>query len=76
MSRKAKYVGGHRPGVEVTVHDEQGVPHIVTVEHNHELPEETDDGFAIPASVRDGLLEQKDEWSEVKRDTSPKGKGD
>ena len=73
--KKARYVGGSRPGVEVSFHDDQGVPHIVLVEYNHELPTETGDGVPIPASVRNGLLEQED-WSEVQRDTGSKGKGD
>ena len=73
--KKARYVGGARPGVEISFHDDQGVPHLVLVEYNHELPQETEDGVPIPASVRDGLLAQGDDWSEVQRDTS-KGKGE
>lgn len=73
--KKARYVGGTRPGVEVSFHDELGVPHVVNVEYNHELPAETEDGVPVPAAVRDGLL-ATDDWSEVRRDTPAKGKGD
>jgi hypothetical protein len=69
--KKARYVGGYRPGVEVTFHDENDIPHTITVDYNHELPHELEDGTAVPASVRDGLL-ASDDWSEVKRDA---GKG-
>ena len=64
---KARYVG-HPDGVDL-----QGIPvgdgdetRRCHVPHGGELPTEID-GLAVPASYRDSLLEQKDQWTQVKR---------
>jgi hypothetical protein len=65
--KKARFVG-HPDGVSLTVPvTTEGEPdRHVTVTHGGELPTEID-GHKVPASFRDSLLEQKDNWTEVKR---------
>jgi hypothetical protein len=69
---KARYVGNSE-GVSLSVPvDEEGEPNRqITVVHGGELPTEID-GFNVPASFRDSLLEQKDNWTQVKRKASAK----
>jgi hypothetical protein len=69
---KARYVGSSE-GVSLTVPvDAEGEPdRHVFVPHGGELPTEVD-GFNVPASFRDSLLEQKDNWTQVKRKASAK----
>lgn len=67
MATRAKYIGEHD---EVVVPLGEG--RFVTVVKNGFLPTEDDHGDPIPASVRDGLLEQRDNWSSVKQSTPKK----
>jgi hypothetical protein len=65
---KARYVG-HPDGAYlplVPVGDE-GETRAITVPYGGELPHEIDD-LPVPASFRDLLLEQKDSWTQVRRD--------
>lgn len=67
---KARYVGS-ADGVTLTVPvaTEGEPPRHLTVPHGGELPHEID-GHPVPASFRDSLLEQKDNWTQVKRSTA------
>jgi hypothetical protein len=69
---KARYVGPSE-GVTLTVpvSTEGEPPRHVTIPHGGELPAEID-GHPVPASFRKSLLEQGDNWTEVRRD--PKNK--
>ena len=67
MPNRAKYIGDYD---EVVVPLGEG--RFVTVVKNGLLPTEDDHGDPIPASVRDGLLEQTDNWTAVKQSTTPK----
>ena len=70
--RKAKNIDAN--GQEVRwFDDDSGQQYVVIVESGHELPTELEDGTAVPARVRDGLIEQGGAWTEVKRSS---GKGD
>lgn len=62
--------------LEVRWFDDGGGQHVVVVEAGHELPQETDGGVPVPARVRDGLIEQGGDWTEVQRQAPGKGKGD
>lgn len=73
---KARYIG-HPDGVdlnEIPVGTE-GEVRRAHIPHGGELPTEID-GQAVPASYRDSLLEQKDQWTTVKRQTAKAGKED
>lgn len=72
--KKARYVG-HPDGVTLTVpvSTEGEPPRHVTIPHGGELPTEID-GHPVPASFRDSLLEQKDNWTEVKRQSKTEDK--
>src|SRR4051812_21100128 len=61
---------GHPEGVTLTVpvSTEGEPPRHVTIPHGGELPNVID-GHPVPASFRDSLLEQKDTWTQVKRQT-------
>lgn len=64
---KAKYVG-HPDGIEdfrVPVGTE-GEERRINLAYGQELPMEIDD-LAVPAAFRDSLLEQKDNWTTVRR---------
>lgn len=66
---KARYVG-HPDGIEdfrVPVGTD-GEERRINLSHGQELPTEID-GLPVPASFRDRLLEQPDNWTEVRRDT-------
>lgn len=71
MSKRARYDG---PFDEVRVAVlNQGDPYrekLVTVKRGHLLPEQTDDGEAVPASVRDDLIDNHPDFSEVKQTTA------
>ena len=64
---KARYVGGSLTGVDLVIPYKDGDMVPVHVKHGGELPNELPDGRKVPASFRDSLLEQKDNWTEVKR---------
>lgn len=71
---KARYVG-HPDGVLL-----EGIPvgtagdtRRLHVPYGGELPTEID-GMKVPASYRDRLLEQSDNWTDVKRETAKAGK--
>lgn len=65
---KARYVGSpdgvFLPNIPVSTDNEP--PRSLHVPYGGELPDEID-GHKVPASFRDSLLEQKDNWTEVKR---------
>lgn len=64
---KARFVG-HPDGVNLAVHvGTEGEWRNIFVPHGGELPTEID-GLKVPVSFRDSLLEQKGEWTEVRRD--------
>lgn len=69
MSIKARYTGGSLTGVDLAIPYNDGDVIHLHIPHGGELPETTPDGRRIPAKFRDSLLEQSDNWSEVKRDT-------
>lgn len=62
--------------LEVRWFDDSGAQYVVVVESGHELPQETEAGVSVPASVRDGLLEQGGDWTEVQRTGKTKGEGE
>ena len=67
---KAKFIG-HPDGVDlnqIPVGDE-GEFRRARIPYGGELPTEID-GLNVPASYRDSLLEQKDQWTQVKRQTA------
>ncbi len=66
--RKARYVGGSMTGVDVLITLKDGDQFTLHVDPDHELPSELPDGRKVPAYVVDSLLEQEDNWSEVKRE--------
>lgn len=69
---KARYVGSSPDGVDlvVPVATEGEPPRHLHIPHGGELPTEID-GHDIPVSYRDSLLEQKDNWTPVKRKQTP-----
>ncbi len=75
MSEKRARFHGHPDGVTLTVpvSTEGEPPRHVTVKHGGELPTEID-GHKVPASFRDSLLEQRDNWSVVNRATAADAK--
>ena len=64
---KARFVG-HPDGVDLTVPvaTDGEPPRHLHIAHGGELPTEID-GHTVPAAYRDSLLEQKDNWTSVKR---------
>jgi hypothetical protein len=67
---KARYVG-HPDGIEdfrVPVGTE-GEQRRISLAHGQELPAEID-GLKVPAKFRDSLLQQKENWTRVKRGAS------
>ena len=66
---KARYVGSNLDGVHlsVPVATEGEPPRQITIPHGGELPNEID-GHTVPAAFRKGLLEQADNWTEVRRE--------
>jgi hypothetical protein len=73
---KARYVG-HPDGIEdfrVPVGTE-GEERRISLAHGQELPTEID-GLPVSAGFRDSLLEQKDNWARVRRETKTAAKAD
>lgn len=66
MSTKARYIG-HPDGADIAIPFRDGDIVNIHVPHGGELPEQVG-GRKVPASYRDSLLEQTDNWTEVKRD--------
>lgn len=67
---KARFVG-HPDGVDlnqIPVGDE-GEYRRAHIPYGGELPTEID-GLSVPASYRDSLLAQKDQWTQVKRQSA------
>lgn len=64
---RAKYIGEHE---EVVIPLGEG--RFVTVVRNGFLPTEDNHGNPIPATVRDGLLEQEANWTAVRQSTNTK----
>jgi hypothetical protein len=74
MSEKRARFVGHPDGVylpQIPVATEGEPPRSLQVPYGGELPSEID-GHKIPASFRDSLLEQKDNWTLVNRATGDK----
>jgi hypothetical protein len=68
---KARYVG-HPEGCYLpTVPVGDGETRGVRIPYGGELPTEID-GLPVPASYRNSLLEQKDSWTEVRREAPKK----
>lgn len=74
MSEKRARFVGHPDGADITVTFDNGEIRSLHVAHGGELPSEVG-GLKVPASYRDSLLEQKDNWTEVKRATGEETKG-
>jgi len=72
--KRARYVG-HPDGatIEIPIGTE-GNTVIRHVPHGGEVPTEID-GQKVPAGYRDSLLEQKENWTEVKRATGDEATG-
>lgn len=73
---KARYVG-HPDGIEdfrVPVGTE-GEQRRINLSYGQELPMEIDD-LPVPASFRDSLLEQPDNWTRVRRESKTAAKAD
>lgn len=66
--KRARYTGTSQTGVDLSIPVTDGEFLHVHVGHGAELPAEVD-GVKVPASYRDALLAQGDEWSEVRRAT-------
>jgi hypothetical protein len=71
MSIKARYTGGSLTGVDLAIQFKDGDVVQLHIPHGGELPLEVE-GRKIPAEYRNSLLEQADNWSEVKRDNTSK----
>lgn len=56
--------GTHLPAIPVSTEGEP--PRSLFIPHGGELPNEID-GHPVPASFRDSLLDQKDNWTRVRR---------
>lgn len=75
MSEKRARYTGHPDGVELSVPvGNAGEFRNIHIPHGGELPTEID-GQKVPAQFRDSLLEQKDNWTDVKRATGDETKG-
>lgn len=66
--KRARYTGGSQTGVELAIQLANGETRNRHIPHGGEVPTEID-GIKVPAAFRDSLLEQTDNWSEVKRAT-------
>jgi hypothetical protein len=66
-TKKARFVG-HPDGVTLTVPvtTDGEPPRHLTIPHGGELPTDID-GHKVDTAFRNSLLEQKDNWTEVKR---------
>lgn len=72
--KRARYTGGSQTGVDLTIVFETGERRRAHVNPGGELPTEID-GLKVPAAYRDSLLEQTDNWTEVKRATGSEATG-
>lgn len=70
---KARFVG-HPDGVDVTIPLDNGEIRHRHIPHGGELPVEID-GLKVSTAYRNGLLAQKDNWTEVKRATGAEATG-
>jgi hypothetical protein len=70
-SIKARYVG-HPDGVDLTIEYMDGDRVHLHVPHGGELPTEVE-GRKVPATFRDSLLEQEDNWTVVRREAAKSG---
>jgi hypothetical protein len=68
---RARYVGGSKTGVDLSIPFKDGDIVHVHVKHGGELPTELEDGRKVPVEYRDSLLEQTDNWTRTKRATGP-----
>jgi hypothetical protein len=73
--KRARYVGGSMTGVDIVIPFKDGDNVSVHVSHGGELPTELPDGRKVPASFRNSLLEQGDNWTEVNRATGAEATG-
>lgn len=71
--KRARFIG-HPDGVDLSIPFDDGDVAHVHVAHGAELPAEVR-GRKIPASVRNNLLEQESNWTEVNRATGPEATG-
>ncbi len=71
---KARYVG-HPDGVDLVVPVGDNETRRITIPHGGELPHDID-GLPVPVTFRDSLLEQKDNWTRVKREPKTAAKAD
>jgi hypothetical protein len=71
--KKARYIG-HPDGVDLSIPFRDGDVVNLHIAHGAELPTEVG-GRSVPAAFRDSLLEQEDNWSEVKRATGSEATG-
>lgn len=69
-TKRIRYTGHSGTGVDVRYFDPERGVQSVTVEQGHLLPTE------VPASVRDNLLSQEGEWSEVQQGGSSSSSAD
>jgi hypothetical protein len=67
---KARYVG-HPDGVDLSIPFNDGDVVHLHIAHGAELPAKVGER-TVPAAYRDSLLEQSDNWTEVKRDPDKK----
>lgn len=72
---KARYVGPNPDGVTLGVILDDGDRVPVSIPHGGELPQEVD-GRKVSTAFRDGLLEQEDNWTRVRRETKTTAKAD
>jgi hypothetical protein len=72
--KRARYTGGSQTGVDVTIEFDNGEQRRAHIKQGGELPTVID-GLKVPAAFRDSLLEQTDNWSEVKRATGAEATG-
>ena len=70
---RARYVGPSPDGVTLGVRLDDGDLVPVTVPHGGELPQKVD-GRKVSTAFRDGLLEQEDNWTSVRRETKTTAK--
>lgn len=74
--KRARYSGPNADpdGADITIPLANGEIRHRRIPHSGEVPTEID-GISVPASFRDSLLEQKDNWSEVNRATGTAATG-
>jgi hypothetical protein len=72
--KRARYTGGSQTGVDLSIPFGDGDFVHLHIPYGGELPSEVA-GRKIPATYRDSLLEQTDNWSEVRRATGDEVKG-